>query len=149
MLEEKLGSAAMEVELEKGSRAGVRLTQSRCRWKPLWQGEELAGIALSLDVKGDLGEVQGNADLSEARVWEQMREQLEKKVEGEVREVLEHSRRAGEDFLHLQRKMRVQCPGRYRKMDENWEEWFPELEMRVQVHAVLERSYDLNEGAGI
>lgn len=144
LLEGKLDSGAVSI----GAQAGLRLTGSRCRWTPLWDGDRLRGISIKVEVRSDLAELQGGATGTLAGQQALLRSSLEARLEKELRSLLQRSRQAGGDFLHLQRRMRLLCPQRYRAIDRNWARWFPALELDVRVHSRVERSYDLNGGVG-
>lgn len=146
ILKGKLGSGAVELTLPEGKAAGLRLTQSKCKWVPRWEGDRLAGLTARVQVTADLAELRGGAEaVSEQE--EPMRRALEDRLKKDIEELLELSRRSGADFLHLQRELRVLCPARYRDIDRHWAEWFPALDWKAEVEGTVERSYDLNGGA--
>lgn len=148
LLKGTLGSGDLEVKLSGGTLVGVRLTKSRCRWEPRWQGERLVGLTAQVQVQGDLAELQGEAPVNSGAEQEELRRRMERQLEQELAALLEQSRRSGGDFLHLQREARLLAPARYRKIDRNWKTWFPELELKARVQGCVERSYDLTQGGG-
>ena len=145
MLEGKLGSSAVEVRLSDGGLAGLRLTEVKCKWKPIWSGQRLAGVDVSVDVKADLAELQGDTNLYSERTRKELLERMETQLKREIQELLELSQKEGADFLHIEREVRLQCPAQYRRLEEHWAEWFPALNLNVEVQGIIERSYDLNQ----
>lgn len=143
LLEGEMDTAALEVNLPGGALAGLRLTDCSCRWEPIWTRERLTGFHPTLEVKADLAELQGQWRTDTEQ--DQLRQAVETLLRKQVRELLKLSQREG-DFLHLQRRARVQCPGRYESIDQNWERWFPALDLEPEVRCTVERSYDLTEG---
>lgn len=148
LLEDKLSSGALEVSLGENARAGLRLTRSRCKWTPLWERERLKGLFIEVEVRADLAELQGAGQRDSASEQALLRRSLEEKLQGELNELLRCARQEGGDFLHLRRRLRVLCPGRSRAIDRNWADWYPALALEVRVRGTVERSYDLNGGAG-
>jgi spore germination protein KC len=149
LLKGELGSGVVETKLPEGSRVGLRLTRSRCKWVPQWRDGQMWGLTAQVEVQADVAEVQGGVNLNWPEDQKQLRCRLEQTLQKELEAVLERSQKEGGDFLHLQREARVLCPARYRDIDENWEQWFPELELRAQVRGTVERSYDLNRGGTV
>ena len=149
LLKGELGSGAVEAKLPEGSRVGMRLTRSRCKWMPQWRNGRLTGLTAQVEVQADVAEVQGGLNLNHPEDQKWLRCSLEKTLQRELDAALKRSQKEDSDFLHLQREVRVICPARYRDIDENWERWFPELELRVQVRGTVERSYDLNRGGTV
>lgn len=146
LLKGTMGSGALELDLPDGGLVGLRLTKSRCRWEPVWQGERLEGLTARVQVQANLAEVQGEVRLNSGEEQGKLRQRLEERLQGELESLLELSRSSGGDFLHLQREVRLLHPSRYRSIDQNWEDWFPELELHAQVQGRVERSYDLIQG---
>ena len=144
ILEGKLDTGGIELHLSDGSVAGLKLTQANCTLDPVWSGGRLTGISIHVDAKADLAELQGPADLYSGAVQKELSQGMERQLKGDVQELLALSQKEEADFLHMERKLRVKSPAKAGEMEEHWEEWFPELNMSVEVHGVIERSYDLN-----
>lgn len=138
-------SGAVELELSDGSKIGLRLTNVQSSWEPVWEGNRLTGAKASVNITADLAEQQGAADIYALEVQREMKEKLSEKIKSQLKELLELSQEENADFLHLRRTLGVRCPARYRLLEEKWEEWFPELELDVEVDSTIERSYDVNQ----
>ena len=146
ILKGELGSGVEELTLPEDTVVGLRLTRSKCRWVPRWEGDKLTGLTAQVQMTADLAEVRSGApEIGSQR--ERMSRAMERTIKKELEELLLESQRSGADFLHLQRELRVLCPARYREIDLHWKEWFPEMELSAQVQGTVERSYDLNGGA--
>lgn len=137
-------SGAVEATLSDGSVVGLRLTGAEVRWQPQWEGDTLTGVAAQVSVTADLAELRGNADPYEPSVQEELNQCLAQELEGQLQELLDLSQAENADFLHLGRRLGVQCPARSGALQENWAEWFPQLTLTAQVEATVERSYDIN-----
>ncbi len=137
-------SGVVETTLSDGSLVGLRLTGAEVRWQPQWEGDTLTGVTAQVSVTADLAELRGNADPYEPPVQEELNRCLAQKLEGQLQELLDLSQAENADFLHLGRRLGVQCPARSGALQENWAEWFPQLTLTAQVETAVERSYDIN-----
>lgn len=143
ILSDKLKSGSVELTLGDGTTVGLRLTGERLRWEPIWSGERLTGLKARVHVTADLAEEQGAADFRRPEVLEEAERRLNGILTGSLREVLDLSQREKADFLHLQRITAVKCPSKHRILQENWAEWFPELELSIDMDSSIQRSYDV------
>lgn len=135
----------VEVTLSDGSVVGLRVTNVTCSWKLNWEGDVLTGAEAQINVKADLAELQGDADIYQYSVQQEMDEKLCQELEKPIQELLDLSQKEEADFLHLGRKFQVQCPARSYSLRENWDQWFPDLKLRIKVDGIVERSYDVNQ----
>ncbi|MCD7928524.1 MAG: hypothetical protein LUF80_06665 [Oscillospiraceae bacterium] len=137
-------SGAVEVTLSDGSLVGLRLTDAEARWQPQWEGDTLMGVTAQVSVTADLAELRGDADPYEPSVQEELNRCLAQTLEEQLQDLLDLSQTETADFLHLGRRLGVQCPARSDVLQEHWDEWFPQLTLTAQVEATVERSYDVN-----
>lgn len=143
ILEEKMESGAVELRLRDGTTVGLRLTGERCEWEPVWQGDRLTGLNIRVHLTADLAEEQGKADFYRSEVMDETEQRFNGVIEGQMRELLHLSQKEGADFLHIRRRLAVQCPSKHRILEENWDEWFPALDIRLTVASEIQRSYDI------
>ncbi|MCD8188872.1 MAG: hypothetical protein LUD78_01390 [Clostridiales bacterium] len=137
-------SGAVESALSDGSLVGLRLTGAEVRWQPQWEGDTLVGLTAQVSATADLAELEGDADPYDPAVQQELNDCLAQALEEQIQGLLELSQVENADFLHLGRRMGVQCPARSGVLQENWDEWFPQLTLTAQVEATVERSYDVN-----
>lgn len=138
-------SSPVEVTLSDGSTVGLRLTDVKCSWKLDWKEGVLAGAEVQVSAKADLAELQGDADIYQYSVQEEIDQKLSEELKKPLQELLELSQKEKADFLHLGRKFGVQSPSKSYALKEHWDEWFPEMRFQVKVDSVVERSYDVNQ----
>ncbi|MCD8334164.1 MAG: hypothetical protein LUC35_02170 [Clostridiales bacterium] len=136
-------NGAVEATLSDGSLVGLRLTGAETRWQPQWEGDTLTGVTAQVAVTADLAELRGDADPSQPSVQEELNRLLAQTLEEQLQELLDLAQQENADFLHLGRRLGVQCPARSGALREYWDERFPQLELTAQVEAAVERSYDV------
>lgn len=139
-------SGAVEVKLSDSTTAGVRLTSERCQWVPVWNGGVLTGLTAQVKVRADLAELQGNADLYNSSIRQELEQKVSETLERELNSLLRLTQEQNADLLHLSRTLQTQEPWNYRRIQREWDEWFPTLELTAQVETTIERSYDVNRG---
>lgn len=137
-------SGAVECTLSDGSLAGLRLTGADCGWEPVWEGDELTELRLTVTVRADLAELQGGASPNDPAVRRELNEGLSAVLREQIASLIAYTREENADLLHLRRTIETACPARYRRIEENWERWFSAVPIAVRVNGVVERSYDID-----
>ncbi|MBR1845927.1 MAG: hypothetical protein IJ792_04930 [Oscillospiraceae bacterium] len=131
-----------EVPLSDGTVAGVRLTETKCRWEPVFGPEgNLTALTARMEVKGDLDQFSG--DWSEEMLQE-MERGFSQQVRASAQAALDRSQKEGADFLHIRRELMCVCPLQASRLQANWDSWFPTLELKAEVKGEIMRSYDFD-----
>lgn len=143
---DKAEGGCVEVQLDEGTVAGLRLTEVGCRWEPQWAGEQLVGAVCQVAVKADIAELRGDADPAEEKVLRELEKSAEVQLKGQMEAVLHAAQRDGADFFRLRRKLCLKSPRRSAAIENAWEQWYPSMKCEVQVDCTVERSYDVERG---
>ena len=131
-----------EVPLSDGTVAGIRLTETKCRWEPVFDPEgNLTALTARLEVKGDLDQFSG--DWSEEMLRE-MERGFSDQVRTSAQAALDRSQKEGADFLHIRRELMCVCPLKASRLQTNWDSWFPTLELKAEATGEIMRSYDID-----
>lgn len=146
ILSGKADGGSIEAKLSDGTVAGLQLTEVKCTWKSVWEGQILTGIQCKIKVKADIAELQGSANPAEQSVLEEMEKKIEQQLQEELEPVLQEARENGADLFHLRQKLMMKRPGKSASLDQHWEEWYPNVKMDIEVCANVERSYDVDRG---
>lgn len=133
----------VEVTMSNGDVAGLSLTSLTCAWEPVWQEGVLTGIGCQMSAKADIAEMQGASDLLDQDVVEELERALSADLQGQVEGVLNKVQEAEVDVFHLRRQMRLQCASKSALIEENWDEWYTNLALSVNVVSNVERGYDV------
>lgn len=144
ILSGKAKSGVAVVTLSDGSTAGLRITDIQHSWKPHWDHQQLTSADLSVHVQTDLAELNGNPNLFQPQVQQDINQQLSRQLQKQIQDLLAFSQQNHTDFLHLGRTLRMYSPARRNLVKQCWEEWFPNMNFNVQVDCTVERSYEIN-----
>ncbi len=118
------------VELSGG--ITVELAGTEVGIEPVWDGYgALTGIDVTVEVKGSVIEAPPGSDLDSEDSWEALGSELAELARGWVESVLGPSLELNADFLGLGRNIESAHPLKFASMPTEWEEAFPELEIRV------------------
>lgn len=135
----------VQVNLSDGSVAAVQLLYAQRHLEARFDGAgQLTGITVHIDTTGELNEIYGAADPNRREVLEQMSEGYREQLRRWVQAVLDRSQGEGTDFLHLRRSLVTAAPLHARAVLDQWEERFPLLDLQVEIHGTVERSYDID-----
>jgi spore germination protein KC len=116
-------------------KATVELRENRFRATPSLKNGEVS-FRVSLDVAADMVESGCRNALAD------MRSELEKTLENELRESFEHMLRIAQeeyqvDFLKLGDRVRNEYPVYWNRVKKRWDDIFPEVDIEVEVHASI------------
>lgn len=135
----------IEVTLPDGTVAGIRLIDAACRLEPEFASDgTLVRLTARVTAQGDLNELRGWADPLDEATLAALERGFQAQVEKRCQAALDRSMEEGADFLHLRRTLVCQCPLRARALTEQWDTWFPTLELKASAQCSVRRSYDID-----
>ena len=135
----------VELTLEDGTPVGVQLVYAQRSLEPAYDEQgQLTGLTIRIKAKGELSEVSGPASPTDAQSLEQMRQGFSEQLRLWAQAALDRSQKEGADFLHLRRELICRSPLHSRQIQENWDDWFPEITLKTEVEGEVERSYDVD-----
>ena len=119
----------------------LKLISCGARMEPVWDGGELAGLEMALEVQASVIEARSERDLNDEQERSALEEALAGTAAGWMREVLDVSQGTGADFLGLGAELERRFPARWRDISPQWDELFPGLEIELSAGASVLRSY--------
>ena len=136
----------IEVKLSDGSVASVQLLYAQRRLEPEFDPQgHLTGLTVHIRTTGELNELYGTANPSQPDILEQMSQGFREQLRLWVQAALDRSQQEGADFLHLRRSLLTVSPLHANRILEEWDQVFPELELKVEIQGQVERSYDIDQ----
>lgn len=145
LLENHLSGGTVTGTLPDGSAVSIRLEGAKCSWKPEFQGDTLKKLTAQIKTSGALAEFQGDGDLTQERVWQEMDRFLMETLAGEAQAILAQCQQWNADVLHLESQAELADPARHRQIQAGWDSWFPNLELAVEVEGQVNRTYDIGQ----
>lgn len=92
----------------------LKLISCGARMEPVWDGGELAGLEMALEVQASVIEARSERDLNDEQERSALEEALAGTAAGWMREVLDVSQGTGADFLGLGAELERRFPARWR-----------------------------------
>ncbi len=143
LLQNHLDGGTVTGALSDGSLVSIRLEQAECDWEPEFQGDTLKKLTAKIRASGALEEFRGSGNLSQEQIWVEMDRFLEQVLGKEAQTVLDQCQSWNADLLHLEGQTELKAPSRHRDLEKNWDSWFPELELAVELECSVDRTYDI------
>ena len=84
-------------------------------------------------------------DVMDEKVREEIALQVAKIQKDRVEDAIKAAQEIKVDFLNIGSKIEIQTPVKFQKMQQSWEDIFPDLEMNVKVKTTLTRTYDTGQ----
>ena len=133
-----LEDGAVDLTLEAGDRAGVRIGEAKCRVRGEFEGEKLTGLKITCRLRGTA------TRLPDGLEWtEETQRVLEKRTAAWAEDCIAQSaammQSVGADPLELCRRAGRAEPWRWDGLSGQWEKVFPMLDIHVEVTAVIQR----------
>lgn len=147
ILSEQAKGGAEEVTLSNGAVAGLKITKTTCSWEPQWQEGRVTGITCHVKVKADIAELRGGANPADQKVLSEMETKLSAALKGQIQGILASAQETGEDVFHMRRQILTKCASKSALIEKNWDEWYPDLTLSVNVVSDVERSYEVSRGS--
>lgn len=138
-------TAAAEIPLRDsyGRTAVLEIQNGSCRIRPVFSGEgQLTGLKIAAETDASVVE-QGAA--GDAAYSDMLCARLEEYLAREIESVLRVSRDLKADFLGLAARVEKADPSAYQKLDRDFSELLPELELEITVSARLRHANDRKE----
>ena len=137
LMEEQVFGQVADLTLSDGTRVSLTVDKVRTGCRPVFRGEELTGLDVMCTLSARVA--QTGRRLNETDL-EQLQQHLER-MEGErMVQALELGQYWDADYLGLERRAQMARPDRKSAVQDQWEEAFRSLDIRVEVRGTVERS---------
>lgn len=145
LMEERVFGHIEDLRLEDGTKVSLAAEDVRTTARPVFRGEELVGAEIVCRLSARVA--QTGRPLQEEDL-EHLRFRLEL-LEGErMVQAIELGQYWDADYLDLKRKLQLASPRRKTDVEGQWEGAFRGLDIRVDVHAEVERSFGVMDRLG-
>ena len=144
LMEEQTFGQVADLTLADGAKVSLTVEEVRTGCRPVFRGEELVGLDVTCTLSARVAQTGRRLNESDLQ---QLQQNLER-MEGErMVQALELGQYWDADYLGLERRVQMARPDRKQAVQEQWEESFRSLDIRVEVRGTVERSFGMM-GAG-
>ncbi|MDR1064856.1 MAG: Ger(x)C family spore germination protein [Oscillospiraceae bacterium] len=138
-------ASPLSVRAADGEYAALEILQYDIGFDTCWDGGTLTGVSYDITIRANLTEQLGRENVFTKREMGILESRAAERIRGELKAVADESARLGRDGIELARRVRMKNPVKWEAIAEDWDEIFPELDVRIDVQCVVSRSYDLRE----
>lgn len=135
----------VDLSLEDGTKVSLVQDAARTVCRPVFQGDELTGLDVTCDLTVRVAQTGRRLKPKEL---ERLRQGLEQMQGERIVRAIELGQYWDADFLDLERRAQMARPARKRHIQEQWDEAFRTLSLRVEVRGRVERSYGMMDRMG-
>ena len=142
-LKNEVGLSTVEVRDRLGNNAVLELNGGGTRIRPLWEGDSLRGIAVQCEARAGLLELGGRNALKGTEDADYLTAQLESQLAQWLSGALQASKDLKADYLCLAETLEQADPAAWRKLDRDFIDLLPDLELQITVSAKLNEMKDM------
>lgn len=125
--------------------ATLTLDESKAELRPVWDGDALTELDISLNLRASLSETEGQPGVTEEKGRATLEQALSETVKIWIEALLRRSQALQADFLGLGGMIAEHSPGRWALVRSDWQDILPDLTWSVSVETTLNRTLDLQE----
>lgn len=129
----------------EGNYITMGVEKVRASISPRYEKGEIQSVDINLEVETSITEIDRMIDLMDEKVREEIALQVAKIQKDRVEDAIKAAQEINVDFLDIGSKIEMQTPVKFQKMQQSWEDIFPDLEMNVKVKTTLTRTYDTGQ----
>ena len=148
-LENKLKEGMVEVEVEPDvEKVVLSINNMSTRTNFDYEGEELKTVNFDIEVNSDMIEVNSDKSILSEEMIAILENKQSEVMEGEINGMLKITQELNTDILDIAQKVKLSHPYRWQKIQDKWNEIYPNLQFNVNVQAEIQRTYDIIESRG-
>ncbi|MDR1329613.1 MAG: Ger(x)C family spore germination protein [Oscillospiraceae bacterium] len=138
-------ASPLSVRASDGQYTALELLQYDIGFDTYWDGGTLTGVSYDITISANLTEQLGRENVFTKREMGILEARAAERIRDELKAVADESARLGRDGIELARRVRMKNPVKWEAIADDWDEIFPELDVKIDVECVISRSYDLRE----
>ena len=142
-LKNKVGISNVELRDRLGNTAVLELNGGGTRIRPLWEGTTLRGIEVQCEARAGLLELGGRNALRGTEDADYLTAQLETQLAAWLSGTLQAAKELKADYLCLAETLEQADPAAWQKLDREFIDLLPDLELEITVSARLNQMNDM------
>jgi len=132
----------IDLTLTDGTEVSLVVEEVRTGCSPVFRAGELTGLDVSCALSARVSQTGRRLDETDLR---QLQQQLERMEAERMVQALELGQYWDADYLGLERRAQMARPSRKTPIEEQWEDAFRSLDLRVEVRGTVKRSFGMME----
>ena len=132
-----------------GVNVGLTLTSSNSKFKFKFNNDNLKKIVIKIDTENSVLEISNGSNIFNDDI-SSVREAANEHIKNIVMSTIDYSKQIGVDFLNIGEKLKFKHPYKWKKISDNWDEIFKNVEVEVIVNTKIKSGYGIlsltNEG---
>jgi spore germination protein KC len=144
----KVGSFPVNVNDETGKLACLEVVRSKTKVKAQFEGEKLKTVVLDTHILSHFPEQQSHDNIMNRSNVDKMSAELSDKAKKDMEKVIKFSQNAKVDCLKIGQRLKLLYPYKWKKIENDWEKLYPELDIKVRIDSHLLLNYDIDRPAG-
>jgi spore germination protein KC len=145
MITGRAHASPLSVRASDGEYTALELLQYDIGFDAYWDGGTLTGVSYDIKISANLTEQLGGENVFTKREMGILESRAAERIRDEIKAVADESARLGRDGIELARRVRMKNPVKWEAIAGDWDEIFPELDVKIDVECVISRTYDLRE----
>lgn len=135
----KVKSGILVINEGEDKKISLEIIQARSKLIPEIKAGSIA-VRISIEVLSDVAELMLPIDLLSKTVIDTIKIEQQKAIEKEVQKALEKARSFNADIFGLGDAIHRKYPTLWHQLEDHWDQYFPELEVIIDIRSNLRRS---------
>lgn len=144
LMEGRVFGRVADLTLPDGTKVSLALTGANTACRPVFRSGELVGLDVMCTVTARVAQTRRRLRQEEL---DQLRQKLEWMLGEQVVQAVELGQHWDADYLWLERRVQMARPDKKTAIQEQWQQAFRALDIRVEVQGRVERSLGMMDGA--
>jgi len=131
-----------------GMSVGLEIIKSVTRIKPVVENGQLKEVRIINHLETNIDEVQSKEDIFQEESIEFLEKQQAEIIKEEMEKCVRLAKETNADFIGVGKEVHLKHPVLWNRIKNQWNEIFPELDIKVEVKTHVNRTYDIREPTG-
>lgn len=139
---EKIKSGVIIVKDLNEENISLEISEASSKIIPQFSKEKLS-VLIKIRTSSNVGEITGKEDIFTKDYFSYLEKQQSNIIKSEVEKALAFSRKNNADIFDINGFIFHKHPIKWKKLQNNWDEIFPEVDIQIQVTSLINRSYEI------
>jgi spore germination protein KC len=148
LLINKVSSLLVNIIDESGKTVAMEVLEAKTKVKANFNGDKLEEVTFNTSVTTNIVEQHSLDDIFKQNVFQKLKSEVSEAIKIKMEKVIAISQEKKTDFIQLGQRLEASHPYKWRKIKNDWDKNYPELNIKVVVETHILRSYDIQKAMG-